>query len=353
MATILIVDQDAARLDQLAAKIADAGHTPLKAVTLPEATSMLEAAPAPDLVLLDVPHTPPDSRAWLAAHAATVPIMVLSSMSREEDVVAGLDAGAVDYITRPYRSSELMARTRRHLALATAYPSNAPAATTPPSAPVETPPPATPQNDLPPVALVRAEQPAAAPTTAPDDAATTNDDDGAVFISPAEEQALLVPDPAAPAPPPAAATGDDANLSLGQRFYRARQNRRITLVQAENELHQRGLRMWQLQALEAENFTSLPRGKPTEEAIRTYADYLGLPADSIVEHYKQHHKHDPAAPTASPITRAQSVETAPPRWSLWGAAVLLALVVSGVVLYLLDPTGVTALGESLQDVFWQ
>ncbi len=349
MATILIVDQDAARLDQLADKIADVGHTPLKAVTLPEATSTVTATAAPALVLLDVPHTPPDSRAWLAAHAATVPIMVLSSMSREEDVIAGLDAGAVDYITRPYRSSELMARMRRHLALATAYPGSTTTRATQPAAP---------PSELPPVELVRAAQPTTtSPVAPPDHASASPHDDTAVFISPAEEHALIERDPAVatlstPATPPAP-RGDDATLSLGQRFYRARQDRRITLVQAENELHQRGLRMWQLQALEAENFTSLPRGKPTEEAIRTYADYLDLPADSIIEQYKHNHRHDPGEPIVSPITRGQSLETPPPRWSLWGAAVLLALLVSSVVLYLLDPAGVTALGESLQNMFWQ
>ena len=71
----------------------------------------------PDLVIADL--TLPDMdgtevirelRAW-----STVPVIVLSGRSREEDKVKALDAGADDYLTKPFGLPELMARLRAHL----------------------------------------------------------------------------------------------------------------------------------------------------------------------------------------------------------------------------------------------
>ena len=44
-----------------------------------------------------------------------LPIVILTARHDEIDVVLGLDAGAVDYITKPFRLAELMARVRAHL----------------------------------------------------------------------------------------------------------------------------------------------------------------------------------------------------------------------------------------------
>jgi two-component system KDP operon response regulator KdpE len=43
---------------------------------------------------------------------STIPILVLSVRSSEQDIVAALDAGADDYLTKPFRSGELLARVR-------------------------------------------------------------------------------------------------------------------------------------------------------------------------------------------------------------------------------------------------
>jgi two-component system alkaline phosphatase synthesis response regulator PhoP len=43
-----------------------------------------------------------------------VPVIVPSARTLERDVVRGLEAGAVDYVTKPYNPRELMARIRRH-----------------------------------------------------------------------------------------------------------------------------------------------------------------------------------------------------------------------------------------------
>src|SRR3979411_329054 len=93
---------------------------------LVEATTARRALPPPagrnpDVILLDLGLPDGDGidltrriREW-----SKVPIIVLSARGREEDKVAALDAGADDYLTKPFSVSELLARVRvalRHAA---------------------------------------------------------------------------------------------------------------------------------------------------------------------------------------------------------------------------------------------
>src|SRR4051812_16254628 len=71
----------------------------------------------PDLVILDLGLPDMDGikvieqlRGW-----AAMPILILSARSEELQKVAALDAGADDYLTKPFGSSELLARMRAHL----------------------------------------------------------------------------------------------------------------------------------------------------------------------------------------------------------------------------------------------
>lgn len=71
----------------------------------------------PDLVIIDLGlpdldglEVIRDLRSW-----SEVPIIVLSARSNEADKVAALDAGADDYLTKPFGSAELLARIRAHL----------------------------------------------------------------------------------------------------------------------------------------------------------------------------------------------------------------------------------------------
>ena len=75
-----------------------------------------------DLVLLDL--TLPDADGldvcrWIRDTDERLPIVMLTARAEETDVVIGLDAGADDYITKPFRLAELMARLRVRLRLAT------------------------------------------------------------------------------------------------------------------------------------------------------------------------------------------------------------------------------------------
>ncbi len=68
----------------------------------------------PDLVILDLGLPDMDGQAFIPRlrEWSSVPIIVLSVRSYEEEKVAALDAGADDYVTKPFGISELMARIR-------------------------------------------------------------------------------------------------------------------------------------------------------------------------------------------------------------------------------------------------
>ncbi len=72
----------------------------------------------PDLVLLDLGLPDLDGVEVcrrLRALDAALPIVILTARHSEIDVVLGLDAGANDYVTKPFRLAELLARVRAHL----------------------------------------------------------------------------------------------------------------------------------------------------------------------------------------------------------------------------------------------
>ena len=72
----------------------------------------------PDLVLLDLGLPDIDGLdACRRIHGAlpSVPVMMLTARDEELDVVVGLDAGAIDYVTKPFKLAELLARIRAQL----------------------------------------------------------------------------------------------------------------------------------------------------------------------------------------------------------------------------------------------
>ena len=72
----------------------------------------------PDLVLLDLGLPDVDGVDLcreLRVEEPAVPILVLTARHEEADIVVSLDAGAVDYVTKPFRLAELLARIRAHL----------------------------------------------------------------------------------------------------------------------------------------------------------------------------------------------------------------------------------------------
>jgi DNA-binding response OmpR family regulator len=117
---ILIVDDDSALRAMLAEQLAeDNEFRPVTAASLSEADKSLGSEPAPfETVILDVGLPDGDGREYCAklrARGHKMPIIMLTGAGDETDVVRGLQAGANDYIVKPFRLLELMARIRTQL----------------------------------------------------------------------------------------------------------------------------------------------------------------------------------------------------------------------------------------------
>lgn len=119
---ILIVEDDAMLRDLVAEQVTEEqGFTITTAATLEEADAAIGAKDARfDAVILDIGLPDGDGRdycARLRTQGHKMPIIMLTGSDAEADVVRGLDSGANDYIPKPFRSAELLARLRAQLRL--------------------------------------------------------------------------------------------------------------------------------------------------------------------------------------------------------------------------------------------
>jgi diguanylate cyclase (GGDEF)-like protein len=118
---ILIVDDNPANLGVLSDLLDDAGFEVWVAQNGESAIAKVERT-LPDLILLDIMMPGIDgftTCSHLKANTATqdIPIIFMSALSDTIDKVKGLSIGAVDYITKPFEESEVLARIRVHLKL--------------------------------------------------------------------------------------------------------------------------------------------------------------------------------------------------------------------------------------------
>ena len=123
MPELLLVEDDAAIGDQLAEALAGQGHRVHRAGTGREALDLVARARTVDLILLDLGLPDLDGTALCRQLRSALPdtvIVMLTARTEEIDVVLGLDAGADDYLTKPFRLVELLARVRAHLRRGTA-----------------------------------------------------------------------------------------------------------------------------------------------------------------------------------------------------------------------------------------
>jgi len=116
MATILVVDDDEINRTLLVRRLTPEGHTVRVARDGLEALAAVEEA-VPDLVLLDVmmPHLDGFDvcrRLRERPHTRAVPVILLTALRDREDRLRGLEAGADDFITKPFDGAELTARVR-------------------------------------------------------------------------------------------------------------------------------------------------------------------------------------------------------------------------------------------------
>ena len=114
---VLIVDDDAELAEMLGIVLRAEGFEPIFAYD-GEAALVVFAANKPDVVLLDLGLPGMDGVLVcrrIRAESARVPILMLTARSDAVDIVGGLEAGADDYILKPFPVRVLIARIRAHL----------------------------------------------------------------------------------------------------------------------------------------------------------------------------------------------------------------------------------------------
>jgi two-component system phosphate regulon response regulator PhoB len=113
---ILIVEDEPAIQELIAVNLEGAGHHVLRAADSEQAQAVLRQT-LPDLVLLDW-MLPGQSGLEIArrlragARTRNIPIIMLTAKSAEQDTVTGLEAGADDYLAKPFSPRELLARIK-------------------------------------------------------------------------------------------------------------------------------------------------------------------------------------------------------------------------------------------------
>ena len=116
MSRVLVVEDEAAIAELIALNLRHAGYEVTIAETADQAQGAVDRV-LPDLVLLDW-MLPGQSglalaKQWRAdARTRALPVIMLTARAEEADRVTGLDAGADDYLSKPFSTNELMARIR-------------------------------------------------------------------------------------------------------------------------------------------------------------------------------------------------------------------------------------------------
>ena len=116
MSAVLVVEDESAIAELISINLRHAGYEVTIATTADQAASLVDRV-LPDLVLLDW-MLPAGSGLQLArrwrgdARTKELPIIVLTARNEEADKISGLDAGADDYLTKPFSTKELLARMR-------------------------------------------------------------------------------------------------------------------------------------------------------------------------------------------------------------------------------------------------
>ncbi len=116
---VLVVDDSLANIVMLSDYLEDSGFIVVTANNGEDALQKASQRP-PDLVLLDVVMPGLDGfetcrRLKSQQTLQDVPVIFMTALSSTEDKVTGFQAGAVDYVTKPFRQEEILARVNTHL----------------------------------------------------------------------------------------------------------------------------------------------------------------------------------------------------------------------------------------------
>jgi len=114
--TVLIIEDDPDLQELLEYNISSAGFTTLTSEDGERGLSLAKEQ-KPDLIILDIMLPGMDGISVLKHlraddHVGSVPVLMLTAKSEEDDIVQGLDHGADDYMTKPFSPKELVARIK-------------------------------------------------------------------------------------------------------------------------------------------------------------------------------------------------------------------------------------------------
>ncbi|MBL7139095.1 MAG: hybrid sensor histidine kinase/response regulator [Bacteroidales bacterium] len=118
---VLVVDDNEANLATLKGLLKSEGYTILTATSGFLGLELAESA-LPDLILLDIKMPVMDGfevcrRLKSSKETSQIPVIFLTVLSQTSDIVKGLEMGAEDYVSKPFKPAELLARVRVHLQL--------------------------------------------------------------------------------------------------------------------------------------------------------------------------------------------------------------------------------------------
>ncbi|QUD90839.1 response regulator transcription factor [Phenylobacterium montanum] len=116
--TILIIDDDAEVRESLAEQLAIGDEFATHTAATGEAGAAEAVKSRADLILLDVDLPDIDGREVcrrLRAAGVSAPVIMLTAADQDADTIQGLDAGANDYVTKPFKFAVLLARIRAQL----------------------------------------------------------------------------------------------------------------------------------------------------------------------------------------------------------------------------------------------
>jgi signal transduction histidine kinase len=117
--TVLIVDDNPGNLSVLGSILTENGYIPCFTTSGSMALAYIKVK-IPNLILLDVMMPDMDGfevcrRLQQDATLAEIPIIFLTAKTEKDDVITGLELGAVDYVTKPFNSKELLTRVNTHI----------------------------------------------------------------------------------------------------------------------------------------------------------------------------------------------------------------------------------------------
>jgi DNA-binding response OmpR family regulator len=120
---VLVVDDDEPIRMLVSHRLRSAGYEVRVCEDGREAATLLEGGYEPNLAILDVmmPRLNGTRLLRMVRNGelpvdADLPVIMLTSRGREEDVVEGFESGANDYVTKPFRAAELLARVQKCVA---------------------------------------------------------------------------------------------------------------------------------------------------------------------------------------------------------------------------------------------